>query len=91
MAQAAGVYGVGDGDALAARARAIAAATAGNINSMWQDALRGRRTEVDYMNGYVNAMGARLGVPTPVNATLTALIRVLEQGRESDRGDVGHR
>ena len=35
--------------------------------SMLQDVMKGRRTEVDYLNGHVVAEGRRLGVPTPLN------------------------
>ena len=35
--------------------------------SLLQDVMRGRRTEVDELNGYVVAQGKRLGVPTPFN------------------------
>jgi 2-dehydropantoate 2-reductase len=35
--------------------------------SLLQDVLRGRRTEVEELNGYVAAEGRRLGVPTPFN------------------------
>jgi 2-dehydropantoate 2-reductase len=42
--------------------------------SMLQDLRKGRRTEVDGLNGYVAARGAQLGIPTPANAALTTLI-----------------
>ena len=29
--------------------------------------MKGRRTEIDYLNGYVSAEGRKLGIPTPVN------------------------
>jgi 2-dehydropantoate 2-reductase len=47
--------------------------------SMLQDIEAGRRTEVDYLNGGIVSFGARLGVPTPLNETIAALIR----GREA--------
>jgi 2-dehydropantoate 2-reductase len=50
-------------------------ATAGHRSSMLQDLERGRPTEIDAINGYVAARGDVLGVPTPVNATLTRMIR----------------
>lgn len=49
--------------------------TAGHRSSMLQDIERGRRTEIDAINGYVTARGAALGVPAPTNATLTHLVR----------------
>ena len=48
-------------------------------SSTAQDILRGRRTEIEHLNGYVAREGERLGVPTPVNRTLNALIKLLEQ------------
>ncbi|HKA28194.1 MAG TPA: ketopantoate reductase family protein [Candidatus Binatia bacterium] len=50
-------------------------ATARHRSSMLQDLERGRPTEIDAINGYVAARGEALGVPAPVNATLTRMIR----------------
>jgi 2-dehydropantoate 2-reductase len=49
-----------------------------NPASMLQSLRRGRTTEVDAINGAVVAEGARLGVPTPVNAALVALVHRVE-------------
>ncbi|MDX8395740.1 MAG: ketopantoate reductase family protein [Mariprofundaceae bacterium] len=43
--------------------------------SMWQDIERGRRTEIDEMNGYITHLADQYNVETPVNALLTSLIR----------------
>jgi 2-dehydropantoate 2-reductase len=59
----------------------VADATATNRSSMLQDVERGRRTEVDAISGYVADRGRELGVETPVNATLAALLRTWERGR----------
>jgi 2-dehydropantoate 2-reductase len=48
-------------------------------SSTAQDVARGRRTEIDSLNGYVARRGAELGVPAPVNQTLHALVKLLEQ------------
>ncbi len=50
-----------------------------HMSSMVQDALAGRRTEIEVINGAVVAEGRRLGVPTPVNETLTLLVKTIEQ------------
>ena len=42
----------------------------GGRPSLLQDILRGRRTEVDELNGFVVAEGKRLGVPTPFNEAI---------------------
>jgi len=49
-----------------------------NIASMRQDLLKGRRTEIAYMNGAVAKLGARYGIACPVNAALTTIIEQLE-------------
>jgi 2-dehydropantoate 2-reductase len=46
---------------------------------MLQSLDKGSITEIDFINGAVVAQGARLGVPTPVNATLVACIKGIEQ------------
>lgn len=48
------------------------------LSSTLQDILRGKRTEIGALNGYIAETGRKYGVPTPVNSTLEALIRVLE-------------
>lgn len=52
--------------------------TAGHRSSMLQDLEAGRPTEVGAINGQVAALGARLGVATPVNDALVAMIRFRE-------------
>jgi 2-dehydropantoate 2-reductase len=47
-------------------------------SSTEQDVSRRKHTEVDALNGYVVRRGAELGVPTPVNHTLTALLKLIE-------------
>jgi 2-dehydropantoate 2-reductase len=44
----------------------------GGRPSLLQDVMKGRRTEIDYLNGYVAAEGARLGVATPFNDAVVA-------------------
>ncbi|MDY6835097.1 MAG: 2-dehydropantoate 2-reductase [Chloroflexota bacterium] len=46
--------------------------------SMLQDIIKGKRSEIDAMNGAVCRMGEQLGVHTPVNLTLTQLIKTIE-------------
>ena len=47
--------------------------------SMLQDFERGRRTEIDFINGYVAQLGNRLGVPVPANAAIAALAHRIER------------
>ena len=51
----------------------------GALSSMAQDIGRGKPTEIDSLNGYVSRRGPSLGIPTPVNDTLSALMKLLEQ------------
>ncbi|MGP3667417.1 MAG: ketopantoate reductase family protein [Candidatus Bathyarchaeota archaeon] len=53
--------------------------TAENFNSMLQDIKRGRKTEIDYINGAISRLGISTGVPTPLNTLLTFLIKMLEK------------
>ncbi|HUQ76840.1 MAG TPA: 2-dehydropantoate 2-reductase [Burkholderiales bacterium] len=48
--------------------------------SMAQDILKGRRTEIDAMNGLIARKGAELGVPAPSHEKLTALVTKIERG-----------
>jgi len=60
----------------------VCESTAENHSSMLQDMRRGRRTEIDAINGVIVEEGARVGKPTPVNRTLTELVRAaVEAGR----------
>jgi len=52
--------------------------------SMLQSLEKGSVTEIDYINGSVVRWGERVGVPTPVNATLVACIKGIERAM-SDR------
>jgi len=49
-----------------------------NLSSMQQDLLKGRRTEIDFLNGGVADFGARHGVACPVNQALTMIIKAME-------------
>jgi 2-dehydropantoate 2-reductase len=61
-----------------AHVEGVALATGANRSSTLQDVLRGAPTEVATINGAVAAEGARLGVPTPLNSALAALVAALE-------------
>ena len=63
----------------AEHARQVARITSGNRSSMLQDVEAGRPTEIGAMNEAVVAEGARVGVPTPLNRAMSALIRDLER------------
>ena len=48
--------------------------------SLAQDIGKGRRTEVDSLNGYVVAKGKELGVATPINEAVVRLTKRVEAG-----------
>jgi 2-dehydropantoate 2-reductase len=47
---------------------------------MLQDVEKGKRTEIDFINGAIARIGKGIGIPTPVNDTLTALVKSMEPG-----------
>ena len=53
-------------------------------SSTAQDIVRGKPTEIDSLNGYVVRRGKELGVATPVNQTLHALVKLLEESTVAD-------
>lgn len=57
----------------------VAENTARNKNSMLQDIEKGKRTEIDFINGALVKNGEEVGVSCPINATLTALVKGLEK------------
>ena len=56
----------------------VAQATGPNRSSMGQDVDNKRQTEISAINGIVAKEARRLGLPAPVNETLTALIETLQ-------------
>ena len=50
--------------------------------SMAQDIAKGRRTETDFINGYVAARGTEIGVPAPTHEKMNAAVRRVERGEE---------
>jgi 2-dehydropantoate 2-reductase len=57
---------------------AVAKATAANRSSMGQDIDNHRQTEIGTINGFIVREARRLGLPAPVNQTLTALVETLQ-------------
>jgi 2-dehydropantoate 2-reductase len=48
--------------------------------SMAQDIRKGRRTEIDFMNGFIAEKGRLMGIPTPSHEKLVELVRKVERG-----------
>ena len=56
----------------------IARTMPAQFSSTAQDLARGKRSEIEHLNGYVLRRGAALGIETPVNRTLYAVVKLLE-------------
>ena len=50
------------------------------LPSLAQDVKKGRKTEVDYLNGYVVEKGKQVGVPTPTNEAVIEITKHVEAG-----------
>ena len=48
--------------------------------SMGQDMVKGRRTEIEFLNGFIVDKSKEVGVPTPANAALTDIVKRVEKG-----------
>ena len=75
VAAADGVTIAGDMDAAV---RNIAETMQSQYSSTAQDLARGKHTEIDYLNGFIVRRGEALGVATPVNRVMWALVKLLE-------------
>ncbi|MBA2960870.1 ketopantoate reductase family protein [Ramlibacter pinisoli] len=75
VAHAEGVQVPGDIDLAVHR---IAETMPTQFSSTAQDLARRKPSEIDYLNGLVVRRGAALGVATPVNRTLWALVKLIE-------------
>ena len=56
--------------------------------SMAQDMLKGRRTEIDHINGFIVREGAKAGRAAPANAALTDAVRRVERGEAPARREM---
>ncbi len=57
----------------------VCRATAENKASMLHDVLGQRITEIQFINGAVVREGKKIGIPTPVNLTLTSLVSAIQE------------
>ena len=58
----------------------IAAAMPAQLSSTAQDMARKKPSEIDHLNGFVVRRGRELGVATPANQALHALVKLVEAG-----------
>jgi 2-dehydropantoate 2-reductase len=76
----------GDAAAMAEVEAIMIARTASNPRagiqrpSMAQDMQKGRRTEIEFMNGYIAAKGKEVGIATPYNLKLVDLVMRVQSG-----------
>lgn len=71
--------GVAMAPGMLARTYKIAEGMPTQYSSTAQDLARGKPTEIDHLNGFVVRRGEALGVPTPANRALHALVKLLEK------------
>ena len=76
VAKAEGVRLPGD---VHAAVRNIAESMPSQYSSTAQDLARGKRSEIDYLNGLVVRRGEAQGIATPANRVLWALVKLLER------------
>jgi 2-dehydropantoate 2-reductase len=65
-------------DGLEVAVRRIAETMPAQFSSTAQDLARRKPSEIDYLNGLVVRRGDELGVPTPANRVLWALVKLIE-------------
>ena len=71
--------------------RVIAAAGRSRLSSLpvrgstWQSIVRGRPSEVDYLNGEIVRLGRRLGLPTPCNGHVVDVVHAVERSHNFRR------
>lgn len=58
---------------------------AGQRSSTAQDLARGKRTEIDHLNGLLHQLGQRHGIPTPTHQTMLALVKLREFTAQSSQ------
>jgi 2-dehydropantoate 2-reductase len=59
----------------------VARLTGENRSSMLQDIDRGKKTEIDSINGAIVEVGREHGVDTPINSSLVALVKGIEKAK----------
>ncbi len=65
-------------DNIAGAVARIAQNMPNQLSSTAQDLARGKRSEIDHLNGYILRKGEALGIATPGNRLLHSLVRLLE-------------
>ncbi len=63
----------------------IVATMSGQLSSTAQDLMRGRRSEIDHLNGYIVQRGKSLAIDTPANQALYSIVKLLESAFTGDQ------
>jgi 2-dehydropantoate 2-reductase len=63
----------------------IAATMSGQFSSTAQDLTRGRRSEIEHLNGYIVRKGRSLAIDTPANQALYSIVKLLESAFTADQ------
>ena len=79
VARAEGVF-ISEAEALEANTL-IASTMVTQRSSTAQDLARGKKTEIDFLNGHILELGKKHGIPVPYNASIYALVKMLEQSK----------
>ncbi|TID17029.1 Ketopantoate reductase ApbA/PanE [Venturia nashicola] len=66
---------------------ALSTATASNISSMLADVRHGRRTEIDYVTGYIVKRGEELGISCFMNYLIMQIVKGKQQVIDKERQD----
>jgi 2-dehydropantoate 2-reductase len=69
-----------------ARVQSVCRSTSSNISSMLQDVMHGRRTEIEQINGAFSRAGDELGLSTPLNDALVAMVTSLSSTSRREKG-----
>ena len=64
--------------------RSVVISTSENRVSMLQDLMSGRKTEIEVLCGKIVKIGEELGIPTPKNSMLLALVKGIEMSQHLD-------
>lgn len=63
----------------------IASRSNNTLGPMLEDVRNGRRTDIDFVNGYIVKRGQELGIPCPVNTTVIQMVKTKQEMARSKR------
>lgn len=75
--------GVSTDENILGKVLGLASAMPNQFSSTAQDLAKGKRTEIEHLNGYIVRMGEKLGIATPANRLLMVMIKLMEEANRS--------